>query len=51
MSGTSSRLSSPEISWVPWGTRVVPSTWRWLNKNKVRRYASTCDASSTSVRP
>jgi hypothetical protein len=44
------RPSSPATSQVPWGARVLAWTWRWSSRNKGRRYASTCGASSTSVR-
>jgi hypothetical protein len=36
-SGTSSRLSSPTISSVPWDARVLTWIWQWSNKNKERR--------------
>jgi hypothetical protein len=48
-SGTSSRLSSPSTLRAPWDARVLAWIWQWSNKNKARRYASTCDASSTSA--
>jgi hypothetical protein len=50
MNGTSSRLSSPATSRAPWGAQVPAWTWRWSSKNKARRYASTCGASSKSER-
>jgi hypothetical protein len=50
-SGTSSRLSSPATSQAQWGARVLAWFWQWSRKNKARRYASTCGASSTSARP
>jgi hypothetical protein len=48
-SGTSSRLSSPATLRVPWDAWVLAWTWQWSSKNKARRYASTCDAFSTSA--
>jgi hypothetical protein len=48
-SGTSSRLSSPATSRVPWDARVFTWTWQWQSRNKARRYASTCDTFCTSA--
>jgi hypothetical protein len=48
-SGTSSRLNSPATSRAPWDARVLAWTWQWSSRNKVRHYASTCDASLTSA--